>query len=305
MAEDLDINLDDIVLNGESNSGQDSMSDDTSSDIESSTTVVDEHDIKIGDENSPIVILFGPPSCGKSMTLVRLARYLRKQHYSVMADPTFKPDAEYRKRCKIFEKNLDSKNALESTHENEFLMAKVVLHGRTICQLLEAPGEDFYKTKNPEETKGGNFRPYLTKIVRKLRNRKIWIFIAEANWEHQDHVDRYVERIASCKNLLMKKNDRAILLYNMIDRKEELFVDSQIMMEPAEDSMKAEYIGLADIFPNKNPFTSLWRKYNYIFVPFCTGSYHDQLGTNLKRYEESEDDYPERLWNVLLKAIKG
>ena len=38
---------------------------------------IDEDDIAIADKNAPIIMLFGPRSSGKSMTLVRLSRYLR------------------------------------------------------------------------------------------------------------------------------------------------------------------------------------------------------------------------------------
>ncbi len=34
--------------------------------------------VTIEDEKTPIVVLFGPPSSGKTMILVRLTRYLRK-----------------------------------------------------------------------------------------------------------------------------------------------------------------------------------------------------------------------------------
>ena len=35
--------------------------------------------VTVSDPNTPIVILYGPPSCGKTMTLVRMTRYLQSQ----------------------------------------------------------------------------------------------------------------------------------------------------------------------------------------------------------------------------------
>ena len=37
--------------------------------------------VTIADEKVPIVVFFGAPQCGKTMALVRLARYLKKQNY--------------------------------------------------------------------------------------------------------------------------------------------------------------------------------------------------------------------------------
>lgn len=42
----------------------------------------------------PIVILFGAKTSGKTMTLVRLTRYLRSQGYRVDPDKTFRPSNE-------------------------------------------------------------------------------------------------------------------------------------------------------------------------------------------------------------------
>ena len=38
--------------------------------------------VTVSDPNTPIVILYGPPSCGKTMTLVRMTRYLRSKGYT-------------------------------------------------------------------------------------------------------------------------------------------------------------------------------------------------------------------------------
>ena len=39
--------------------------------------------VTIADQRIPIVVLFGPPTCGKTMTLIRLTRYLQKDGYKV------------------------------------------------------------------------------------------------------------------------------------------------------------------------------------------------------------------------------
>ena len=270
-----------------------------------STGPVDEDDIKIGDKTAPIIMLFGPPSSGKSMTLVRLARYLRKKGYAVKADSTFKSDNGYRVRCDEFHKNLNTKEARQGNALNEFLLVKVVNHGKTICQILEAPGEHYFDPKRPEITSAREFRPYLTEMIRTLPNRKIWIFITEAEWNvHADIKTSYVARIRSCKHQLMSPSDQVIILYNKVDQKEELFEDGRLHSGWAEKAMKDEYETLHTVFKNSNLITSLWRPYNYRFVPYITGYYNKQVGGG-KKYTESEERYPKLLWEQIMNCIKG
>lgn len=305
MAEYLDLNLDDIKVGGDETPVEEQQDIDVTPDSDGNTTVIDEDDIKIGDKRAPIVMLFGPPTSGKSMTLVRLARYLRKQGYTVKADPTFKSDDAYKARCEQFHKNLNTTEALQGNALNEFLMVKVINHGTTVCQILEAPGEHYFNPKKPEEVSPRNFRPYLTEIIRNLSNRKIWVFITEAEWNvHASVKDSYVSRIRGCKNQLLKSTDRVVILYNKVDQKEELFEDGQLHVSSAEKAMKDEYEGLSTIFKNPNPITSLWRAFNYRFVPFCTGYYTKQVGGKHK-YNESEERYPRLLWTELMKCFKG
>ena len=300
MADENRIDLGDITVRDNSDNHEDNP------DINEGTTfAIDEDDIKIGDKRAPIIMLFGPPTSGKSMTLVRLARYLRKQGYTVKADPTFKSDNAYKARCDQFHKNLNTTEALQGNALNEFLMVKVINHGTTVCQILEAPGEHYFNPKKPDEVSARNFRPYLTEIIRNLPNRKIWVFITEAEWNvHASVKDSYVARIRGCKHQLLKPTDRVVMLYNKVDQKEELFEDGHLHVSSAENAMKDEYEGLAAVFKNTNPVTSLWRRFNYRFVPFCTGYYTKQVGGKYK-YNESEEHYPRLLWAGLMECIKG
>lgn len=317
MAEEFELSLDDTLNDGLTGSeAQDFTSNESDTDgIESygddsdsrtqTTGPVDEDDIKIGDKTAPIIMLFGPPTSGKSMTLVRLARYLRKQGYTVKADLTFKSDDGYRTRCDQFHSNLNTKEALQGNALNEFLLVKVIHHGKTICQILEAPGEHYFDPKNPEKTSAREFRPYLTEMIVSLPNRKIWAFITEAEWNvHAEVKSAYVERIRSCKNMLMKPTDKVVILYNKVDQKEELFEDGKIHLGWAEKAMRDEYEVLHKVFKNNNLITSLWRPYNYHFVPFITGHYTKVVGGG-KKYTESEEKYPRNLWESIMKCIRG
>lgn len=53
-------------------------------------------------------MLFGPRSSGKSMSLVRLSRYLRECDFKIVVDKTFKSDDNYKEKCDNFLNNLDT-----------------------------------------------------------------------------------------------------------------------------------------------------------------------------------------------------
>lgn len=272
----------------------------TSEPIATATEDIDEDDITISDKSSPIVLLFGPMSSGKSMTLVRLSRYLRDEGFIIKTDKNFKSDSKYKEKCDEFMANLDTKSALPGNAYKDFLLVKVIKGTRTICQFLEAPGEHYFNLKKNIGAK--DFPPYMTKIIRNLRNRKIWVFITEAEWKVNNNVKKsYIRRIANCKAQLVRDTDRFIILHNKVDQKEEVFIDGHLSVSYAERLMNEEYDGLARLFENKNFFTSLWRKYNYKYVPFCTGYYEEKT----LKYTESETMYPALLWKTIENCIRG
>ena len=95
--------------------------------------------VTVSDPNTPIVILYGPPSCGKTMTLVRMTRYLRSKGYTVVPEKTFRPtyDENYKQLCDNFDQMINSNNAATSTANISFMLVKVLKNGKPICQLLD------------------------------------------------------------------------------------------------------------------------------------------------------------------------
>ncbi len=61
--------------------------------------------VTIVNKDIPLVILFGPAACGKTMTLVRLTRYLRSKSFKIFPIRTFRPsdDQNYQKLCDNFD----------------------------------------------------------------------------------------------------------------------------------------------------------------------------------------------------------
>lgn len=69
--------------------------------------------VTVSDPNAPLVILFGPPACGKTMTLVRMTRFLQSEGYTVAPIRHFRPtsDTNYAKICENFDETINSDDA--------------------------------------------------------------------------------------------------------------------------------------------------------------------------------------------------
>lgn len=274
--------------------------------------------VNVSDDRAPIVLLFGASSSGKTMALVRLAKYLKGKGYSLKVDENFVTSRdvwEYAENCKGFNKMLGTTTALGGTDRNDFLFIKVIgEHGKLICQILEGAGEDYFP-KNDENRVEAAFPPYMNGVFG-TSNKKIWIFMTEPDWkvDLQDKVN-YVERIQWCMKQHFKERDRAIILYNKIDKKPELLIKSgKVNIKEAMRNCANEYkfneegksTSIFELFLNPSPLAGIFtRKYLCEFVPFSTGIYSEAPTREGQHYNVSDPLYPYHLWKTIMDCIKS
>jgi len=254
--------------------------------------------ITIADKQNPIVVLFGPPACGKTMTLVRLTRYLKTKGYRVEPIGTFRPstDTHYADICKGYNEMINNSNAAESTSMISFMLVRIIdKNGKTLCQILEAPGEYYYNPKKPS----AGFPRYVN-AIKNGPNRKIWCYMVEPNWK--DEADRvgYVDKIKSLKSG-MRPSDKAVFIFNKIDLTPFVITPGKINIKQARREVENLYPGIFEAFKVKGILTT---SDDFEFVPFHTGDYSETFNGGFS-FEAGPDEYPKTLWNTILDLVRG
>lgn len=262
--------------------------------------------VTVNDSKAPIVVFFGAPKCGKTMILIRLARYLSREGYVVKPLRDFRPadDIKYTLSCDEFNAKIANTFAAKGTERIDFMLVEVVKNGKRICQLLEAPGEHYFNPENPSD----QWPPYVQNIINS-HNRKVWSIIIDPSscgTTSLTTVSLHNQYVAKIQELDRQKSkrDKAIVIFNKIDTTNLVKSPGQIYTKEAIGEMVNLYPGLINIFKNRHPITSLWRRYNLSFVPFQTGSY-TTLGDGKQVFTEGTDDYPRQLWNELKRCFNG
>ena len=261
--------------------------------------------VTIADQAVPIIVLFGPTECGKTMTLIRMTRFLQKYGYRVSPIPSFRPaeDAHYAHMCESYNELVGSSNAAEGTQMISFMLVEVLdRNGKRICQILEAPGEYYYNPKKQNEP----FPAYVNTIIQS-ENRKIWIFMVEPNWKNASDRNGYVSKLRDLKKN-MRSQDRAIFLYNKVDKSNFVIAPGRVNMPGIKNDVANMYPGIFTPFVNLSPITKWFKPYLCDLVPFSNGTFTKAQkadGTVFLTYQQGVDEYPQMLWNVIMKRIRG
>lgn len=262
------------------------------------------YNVVITVNNAPMVILFGPPSCGKTMTLVRLTRYLSGT-YDFMPDQAFRnsTDTEFNELCRNFNAAVGADKAADGTKYIDFMLLRVNerKNGRTICQFVESPGEFLFNPQNPT----AQFPAYLHQIIAS-NNRKIWLIFLEPGMSQEDRF-AYVKKIQDLRSVIDSR-DRIIFVENKVD----LPATSSFVLSPKNINMDELFRYIDGLYPQLfQSFTvkGIWgSKARYDFTAFQTGTYvegQDANGKPYKSFQAGHDSHPSRLWQIIYKRIRG
>lgn len=267
--------------------------------------IKDPNSIQVQFGKGPFVILFGPPSCGKTMTLIRLSRYLKEeQGFKMTANKDFRnsQDKKYEQLCEDFPDYLNHPKGLAAGGTNllDFILVNANDRGSTKFKILEAPGEHYFDPTNPN--KQSEFPPYIRKLINNSKETKIWVIVLEPNWSTEETRSAYVDSIKSLlKQQTNAKGRKVVILYNKVDKTELETHPGFVNRRQLMTDIDTQYPGLRKAFKNEIPIVQLFKPYSCEFVPFSTGNYIKSDSGLV--YEQSSDIYPKQLWSVLKRLI--
>ncbi len=260
--------------------------------------------VTIADSHTPLIVMFGPATCGKTMTLVRLTRYLQKRGYTIKPVSSFRPayDKTYSDLCSNFNVMINSEDAAKSTNKISFMLVQVHYQGKPICQILESPGEYYFRPDDPN----AKFPKFVNAIINS-NNRKIWAIMVEPdNTNEKMDVEarrNYVGKIHSLKSKL-KPQDKVMFVFNKVDETPYVISPGNIKYNFLFQYTMDHYPNIFVPFKNVNPLTKWFKPNNFDYIAFQTGDFNETSGGG-SSFQEGNDVYPQKLWNLIMKRVRG
>lgn len=253
--------------------------------------------VTIPDEKTPIVVLFGAPSSGKTLVLLRMIRFLEQNGYQVVPEEVFRPktDRHYERMCSRLKDLAYSNYAPGGTDIISFMLVKVLDPvGNPVCQILEAPGEHYF-----DGSSSNAFPTYINRIINS-KNRKIWMYFVEQNWG-KDANERalYAQKISNVGSNPSK--DSTIFLFNKVDKYRNQFLpDGTPNMNVFFAMAKQQYPGIFEKYRNRGLMKVLYGAYNFRTLCFSTGTFN-KTGDGREVWTLGEDRYCKDLWRAITK----
>lgn len=251
--------------------------------------------VTVPDTTTPIVVLFGSPSSGKTLALLRMIRFFERNGYTVTPESVFRPtyDKHYVRMCRGLKDMVYSHYAPSPTDNISFMLVKVLDRvGNPICQILEAPGEHYF-----DGTASLTFPTYIHNIIA-LPNRKVWVFMVEQDWgEDQNERNLYAQKICRMQRLI--PNDKVVFLFNKVDKHMGQYrSDGHPNKEVFFANIRNQYPNIFSNYVNNGFSRLLFGRYNFEVVCFSSGVF---TGTADGRqvWTLGNDSYCQEFWDAI------
>jgi len=289
--------------------GIDSISESTSNDKHSASEqesqipiapLIDPNAINTGAILGPVVIFYGPRQVGKTVTLIRISKFVKKNAgINIRVNPGFRTDNAYPTTINTFNELLDKENKYspQRTGNIDFLLLDYYENGKLYCQLLEAPGEHFFDENDQREPN----KPYVAYFenIRLRDYKKVYVLFFEDNmFGNPDLRERYASKAATLINSLNPKRDRVLVLYNKVDEIPAITVRGKANVETLKNHIFSN--------PEYNEFKVAIKKSSLkhiYFVPFSSGSFPEIQGSDKVRWVLGLDDYPKIFWSSIRSSL--
>ena len=247
--------------------------------------------------SKPIVIMVGPGNVGKTVALLRFARYLVKHDCTVSVNKNFASGATYAKSAEYFKDILYDQTARipDRTASGNYLLLDVHQGNEFLFQILEVPGEDIYSINN--QARNQTIQGFMNQILNKDIPKIYLLFFSPDMLANDRQRGEYDQRLQTIFRQKFKpaRGDHFIMLYNKVDDDPNLF---GIGGEINEKQLK---INIRNSFPmvaaSIDAISSKHKKTHISFLPFTSGSFSGE------QWQEESNDYPERLWGEVQQCL--
>lgn len=268
-------------------------------DIYSDEELVDVNAVitNVADTSTPIIVLFGPASSGKTMALLRMIRYFENElGYTVKADRTFRPsyDRNYARMCDNLSLMANDTYAPAPNDTIMFMLVTVYdKGGNPLFQILEAPGEHYFDPNVPTAA----FPAYIEKIIHSINNRKIWVYFVEQDWKDQSDRNNYAAKISRMQALTPR--DKIVFLFNKCDKQMHQYSsDGKPRKELFIRQIANQYPGVFSHYSNSGIARFLFGEYNFKPVCFSTGTF-SSTKDNRQVWNIGQNFYCEELFKAI------
>ena len=274
--------------------------------------------------NTPVVIFFGQSAGGKTTALVRLIRFLSKKYRPEVSEIFHNYYYGHRDDVSFYDIKEEVETQINALSYGDIMGTKERALVNIIrkegseyqCRFLEVPGEDFIDLHNAGHIGvGGVDKRYdYLEDAMNCPYKKIWVFFFDADFASNPELMKSTyDYIGAIKDITIGLGDKIIVLINKIDKIKIGEAKSPLTKDKYEDFINDNFNNILkerpfstpqwDWFGLRDPFKRHYELLGY-------SSFHQEITKKVGSEPElenleSNDDYPQELWNTIDRAIKN